>query len=113
MRNVLLLSFYLSSTLLFSQGNLQFSQVIGQAFNSSVTSDTYVTMGTIQVPAGKVVKIESVGFYGNNGSAVEGVILIGGHVAYSKSIHNSSAMSEIQHCPIWLSEGSYPLSSST
>ena len=46
-------------------------------------------------------------FYPNNGNAVEGVVLIGGHVAFSKSTLNTAGLSEVSNCPIWLSEGSY------
>ena len=107
MKNILLILAIAFSSASFGQGNLQFNQVINQAFNSSVAPSSYVTLATIVVPAGKVLKIESVGFYPNDGNAVEGVVLIGGHVAFSKSVFNTTGLSEVSNCPIWLSEGSY------
>jgi hypothetical protein len=90
-----------------AQGNLQFNQVISQSYSASVASDVFSTMGTIIVPPSKVLKIESVGFYPNNGSAAEGAVLIGGQVAYTKSVFNSTGMYEMNNCPIWLGEGTY------
>jgi hypothetical protein len=91
-----------------AQGNLQFNRVVNFSATQSVADNTPTTFQTLQVPAGKVWKIENV-MIGNK--TPSGAISfcdicsasfneIIAYMLYFPSIQNTTF-------PIWLSEGSY------
>ena len=90
-----------------AQGNLQFNQVI----NATTTPINYnydtEVLGTIVVPAGKVLKIESTSFTYINSTEtyyINNSVYIDRLIAWSGS-------SDVRHyLPLWLSEGTYQIS---
>ncbi|MCX6192457.1 MAG: hypothetical protein NT109_09285 [Flavobacteriia bacterium] len=107
MKHILTFSFLLLFGTFFSQGNLQFNQVL--TFTGTVTSDNgFVNSPINSVPAGKVWKIEHVG-----GSTA----LMGNSTQYGIRINNATTVGywgnspsnyqlQIKDiCPIWLKTG--------
>lgn len=118
MKKLLFISFLFVSLGLFSQGNLQFNQVIQLSGTERVTGLTgsvstgWKNVSTITIPDGKVWKIESadMSVWDDNrsfasGGLQKGSIQFGDFVLYKFSgnhyIH--------QKWPIWLKSGSYQL----
>ena len=110
---ILMLSFFLVlSSLLYSQGNLQFNQVISETISLSGNANTatYNSANSYTVPAGKVWKIESVGFIAYSGNLtysprvvliVNGVQVLsntGGVTAYDRA-------GMLNNQPIWFKHG--------
>lgn len=104
---ILILSFFLIlCSLLYSQGNLQFNQVINGSISETVVSTSVTTMGTIVVPTGKALKIESVAFtypqatihFPHIGSF--SFVSLNTHIVYT-------ANGPTPVLPLWLSEGTY------
>lgn len=91
----------LTSLKSFSQGNLQFNQVLSLGGINNVVNPNsgsylaYVSQ-TFVVPSGKVWKIEHVGFFNNNGMA--GVVINGRTTAFT-TVNPQSAGT------IWLKAG--------
>jgi hypothetical protein len=102
---VTIFSFILAVILVKAQGNLQFSQVITQTGNLSVSSPCQSqSSATLTVPSNKVWKIESMSrcnplFYLNGGNV---------NTCYYNNdrFNNSTATSmAIDNAPIWLKAG--------
>jgi hypothetical protein len=99
--------FLLLSLNLFSQGNLQFNQVIHTEFtaNNLLNGNSVVcSPSTVTVPAGKVWKIEQSSVYMNTAlgsTACCYSMYINNTLLFNKHNTNFSAT------PLWLSEGSY------
>jgi hypothetical protein len=102
--------FLLLSLNLFSQGNLQFNQVILTEFtaNNLLNGNSVVcSPSTITVPAGKVWKIEQSSVYMNTA--------LGASSGYSYSMYLNNTLLfnrfgnsfTFSSTPMWLSEGSY------
>jgi hypothetical protein len=103
---ILITSFFLVlCSLLYSQGNLQFNRVINGSMSGTVSTDG-TTMGTIVVPTGKVMKIESVAFtyplatshWPHTGSF--SFVSLNTHIVYT-----ANGPSPV--LPLWLSAGTY------
>ena len=102
----------------FSQGNLQWNQVINLDFTTSTGAFGWVNSGTFTVPAGKTWKIVSAGVNNTTELTLYTTGLkIGKHIAFAYS--NSNQSLSIETCPIWYGTGTYnvfiydPNSSST
>ncbi len=107
MKYILTINFALTLTVLFSQGNLQFNQVL-TITGSVVSSNSFANSPINTVPTGKVWKIEHVG-----GSAT----ILGNGTNYGVTINNATTLcywgSSPQNyllqmkdiCPIWLKAG--------
>jgi hypothetical protein len=104
---ILLTSF---SLLAAAQSNLQFNKPILISYNGLVPSaSTPFDVGTITVPPNKIWKIES-------GSAIDPLrlypiqfnLVVDGQLLYAGSSTNSTMPYSTP--PIWLGEGTYPLS---
>jgi hypothetical protein len=100
--------FLLLSLNLFSQGNLQFNQVIIRDFtvnNLGTPSSAICSPSTISVPAGKVWKIEQASVYIDTytNSTSTGV-------TYSLFVGNSLVSRNVTSLtPLWLPEGTYTI----
>ena len=113
MKKLALIAFCFASFQLYSQGNLQFNQVVNSVFTSTFTGES--TVGSITVPAGKVLKIESASLTWSNNPASPGspnrpvqpdglsYIIVGTHVVWG----GSSNFSYDDKLPIWLPSGTY------
>jgi hypothetical protein len=106
MKNILLLVVFISLAFLYNaQGNLQFNQVINGSISGAVSTNG-TAMGTIVVPIGKVLKIESVAFtypqatshWPHTGSF--SFVSINTHIVYTSTGPKPDL-------PLWLSEGTY------
>jgi len=93
MRTILVCFFIAFHSLVFSQGNLQFNQVLNLNFSAGGSN--------FAVPAGKVWKIEGVGlssyqsFFGVN---------VAGNSIFLKNSHSSYGP-EFESFPFWISGG--------
>lgn len=107
MKNLLLLCAIILSSAALGQGNLQFNQVINGSMSVTV-STVGTTMGTIVVPTGKALKIESVAFtypqatihFPHTGSF--SFVSLNTHIVYT-------ANGPTPVLPLWLSEGTYTI----
>ena len=106
MKNILLILAIAFSSASFAQGNLQFNQVINSEYSGFVGS-TGTNIGTIVVPAGKVLKIEDVSFSFILSSMPSIHYLTGSQVAIGNLTVFHNFNTQPVHFPIWLSEGSY------
>jgi len=106
---ILILSFFLLSfSFLFSQGNLQFNAV--KRFSNQslpIAVGTWVSVGSITVPANKVWKIESssLTFLTFNGAFM---LAVDGQTIFTGLNSNAEYKMNIL-APIWLPEGTYPV----
>jgi hypothetical protein len=98
---------------IYSQGNLQFNQVVQESFSPSVTSNTLTTIGTITVPTGKVWKIESAVLSwtetaGTTNSSFR--LFIAGHCTWALYLANTGDIGiDRQTAPLWLKAGTYQI----
>lgn len=108
---ILHLSFFiLLNSLLYSQGNLQFNQVISGTTSVSGGQNgiTYNSSNTYTVPPGKVWKVESVSFqtFSLNGSYAPRVFLILNGVQVLSNIGNTATQSGTLNIqPLWFKAG--------
>jgi len=113
MRTILfILSFFLSCQT-FAQGNLQFSQVILQDFNSTVAGWATVTVSSFTVPVGRVWKIEHAEawyYSGVRSSAGSGFSLYLNNTLLRRSRSTAGNINQGgDHFPVWLPAGSYDI----
>ena len=121
----------LSFNSLFSQGNLQFNRVISTTVSVTAGSSPELNgtlVGSITVPPGKVLKLESVSTYLNDstgdiqwyydtGTSNIGSrgCWIGGHLVWAPFWYTSTGSTNIDKSvetsrfPIWYSEGTYEI----
>lgn len=114
---------------LFGQGNLQFNQVISTVVTATAGSSPELngtSVGTITVPVGKVLKLESVSVYLNdasgdlehfysNGTANinDRGCWIGNHLVWAPYVYTSTGSTnfdkpvDISRFPIWFGPGTY------
>ena len=126
----LLLIFILNFSFIHAQGNLQFNQVISTTVTGPIddTPDLDGTLlGTIIVPAGTVLKLESVSVYlndstgglrtytvtKNTGTEYYTLCLIGNHLVWAPYIYTSTGSTnfdkfvQTSNFPIWLNAGTH------
>jgi hypothetical protein len=108
--SVLLLILNLAAIDCFSQGNLQFNRVVKEDIEATVVNTASTSMGSIMVPAGKVLKIESVSYVAKETSGTPLAInsgsdraYIGNHVVWNPR----SSLNQKANFPIWLPEGTH------
>jgi hypothetical protein len=105
---ILILSFFLLPfSFLFSQGNLQFNQV--KRFSNQslpIAPGTWVSVGSITVPANKVWKIESSSL--TIPFAIGFMLAVDGQTIFTGLNSNAEYRMNIL-APIWLPEGTYPV----
>ena len=114
MKKTILISFLLlSCTLFYGQGtsyNLGFSQVLNLEFSKqNPTGYMWNSAGTITVPSNKVYKITSGSSYSDYGSSSDtdkNKLKVGEHIVVDNK-QTGSGLTQINHCPIWLSSGTY------
>lgn len=110
MRLFFIVLFIAFSTWSFSQGNLQFNQVINMSYNYNfLNTGQKQTVGSVTVPVGKVWKIESGSIHGeysanNYPYPLETSLFLGDFCVISMSSGNYG--SPVNY-PIWLSAGVY------
>lgn len=88
----------------FAQGNLQFNRVVSENTATVVGTNEYETIGTIVIPAGKVLKIESTSLTyidGTDMNILTNTVYIDRHIAWSGT--NKAKL----FLPLWLPEGTY------
>jgi hypothetical protein len=101
LRNTLCIAlFSVLGSLLYSQGNLQFNQVLTFTGSIGVIGPNAVTSPIQTVPAGKVWKIESVGGLASNQSS--GNVRFGIQINTGISIVYWNNLIDQNICPIWL-----------
>ena len=100
---ILILSFLLVFTTLFAQGNLQFNKVVFieadttiSCVQAGVCVDSFLIRDII-IPAGKVLKIESININPNGGNF------------YALYLNALPILNQFMNFPIWLPTGSYKL----
>ncbi len=107
MKNLFTLCLLLFIGTFFSQGNLQFNQVL--TFTGTVASNNgYVNSAINTVPAGKVWKIEHVGgsaFLMGNGTQYGVTINNATSICYWGSSPSNYQLQVKEICPIWLKAG--------
>jgi hypothetical protein len=87
-----------------AQGNLVFNQVKNTSGTINISNSTISNQpNNIVVPAGKVLKIESVSLSNNGFLSQNASLLIGNHNVYS----GPNFTGGVNTFPFWLSEGSY------
>jgi len=120
----------LSINCLFAQGNLQFNKVISTTVSVTAGSSPELNgtlVGSITVPAGKVLKLESVSTYLNNstgdiqwyytqtGNIGSRGCWIGGHLVWAPFWYTTTGSTNIEKSvetskfPIWYGEGTYEI----
>ena len=98
---ILILSFFLLPfSFLFSQGNLQFNQVLTFTGSIGVTGPGAVSSPIQTVPTGKVWKIESVGGSASNQSSSN--VRFGIQINSGISMVYWHTLVDQNICPIWL-----------
>ena len=120
----------LNISFIYGQGNLQFNQVISTTVSGTIeaTPDLDGTLlGTITVPVGKVLKLESVSVYLNDstgdietytvqqgaGREYDTWCLIGNHLVWAPYIYTSVGSTnfdkfvQTSNFPIWLNAGTH------
>jgi hypothetical protein len=113
MKKLLFFIFFLPTTISFSQGNLQFNQVISETFSISggVFNSLYNASNSLIVPPGKVWKIESISFSSSSPNSnyspsihlnVNGTIVLYNYGS-QKNLNDTGGTLNTQ--PIWLKEG--------
>ena len=112
MKNILLILAVAFSSASFAQGNLQFNQVINYE-NSAPSGAGAITHGTITVPAGKVWKIETCTFSRlATGKMVQYTNLSNVFIDENCLYHfYGSNNPKTSFLPLWLSEGTYTVTS--
>lgn len=106
---VLLISLSISS-LVSSQGNLQFNQVIFLEYTTASTEYATTTAGVITVPAGKVWKVEHANLYHVSGyprTESGGRSLFIGNTLIYRSKGATNAIDLVDSFPVWLPAGTY------
>lgn len=104
MKKLLLIIIVAISGSTFGQGNLQFNQVINQEFTIFIPG-TPTVMGTIVVPAGKVLKIETCSMIQGSQfiqTSSGDQVFIGNNTVFVGNTYSREG-----YLPLWLSEGSY------
>ena len=108
MKIVLVSLFFLFGSFVYSQGNLQFSQVLTLTGGISAGPGITTTSSTQTVPAGKVWKIESLGggSIGTTNTSYLGIIINNG-LSIFKQMGNTNTGTGFSNniCPIWLRAG--------
>lgn len=119
----------LSINYLFAQGNLQFNRVISTTVSVTAGSSPELNgtlVGSITVPAGKVLKLESVSTYLNDNtgdikwfytqsSVGSQGCWIGGHLVWAPFWYTDTGSTNIDKSvetsrfPIWYSEGTHEI----
>lgn len=89
-----------------AQGNLQFNQVINVKTSPVNYNYDTETLGTIVVPVGKVLKIESTAFTYENSTEF---YYINNSVFIDRLIGWSGASDVRHYLPLWLSAGTYDI----
>ena len=119
---ILILSFFLVlCSLLYSQGNLQFNQVLSPSISTTTLYNGGSVKITLEVPSGKVWKIENASF-SRTGETIYGtdyrLPLIGSNTAMSFYLDDyvvcnfgvgGTGAVVTPNFPIWLSQGSHSL----
>ena len=114
MKKIIFINFLLlSCTLFYGQGssyNLGFSQVLNLEFNKqNPTGYIWNNAGNITVPSNKVYKITSGSSYSDYGTSMDAqrnTMKVGEHIVVDNAL-TGNGLTKINHCPIWLSSGSY------
>lgn len=109
MKTLFLLLTLIVTNLFFSQGNLQFNQVILWKLNSqSVSSNNYYysVQGTLTVPQGKVWRIDAASYYG---VAPWWDLRIDNFLLFARKQSSGGVLIYHQDIefPIWLPSGTY------
>ena len=96
----------------FAQGNLEFNEVKNLIFDTPTTSSSHYDFGTITVPAGKVLKIQSTSLFRNGPSdwypmwgAGNYWVTIANQLVYAEN-SQSSRRADV----FWLEEGTHYVS---
>jgi len=116
MKKTILISILLfSCTVFYGQGtsyNLGFSQVLNLEFDiQNATGYIWNSAGTITVPSNKVYKITSGSSYLYYSSSINNdtekvKFKVGEHIVVDNN-YNANGWVKVNHCPIWLSSGTY------
>lgn len=93
-----------SPSQLMAQGTLQFNQVINATVTGTTSGASQTQIGTIVVPAGKVLKIESLSLTWLNTSPAGGS---GEYAKIDNLVVYAALLTPEPHFPIWLKEGTH------
>ena len=110
MKTLILLVSLSISSLVYSQGNLQFNEVKFIEYSTIPTPYATTTAGVIIVPAGKVWKVEHANVYmvaGYPRTEYGGWSLFIDNTLIYRSKGGNNAIHLVDSFPLWLPEGTY------